>query len=184
MVGNTVRLIKGKKTIPNRYISSYEEGDAILGIDAEMEVIKTWRINDYIVSYDDYKAMFEEAKKELEKLSNIYNRMCELTEIVEYAIEVCNCDMDGDFVEGSDFTFCQNRIVDWAIEDAIEEVSTSILFEEDNGVIDFSNENDLTTWVNDYVMSMNDIGNFKLKFNVEELDYIINESIKEYLESY
>lgn len=87
---NTIILKKG-------YGEITDKGDAVWGIDSEAVEVKRWDITQE-----------EEARAELAKYRCEY---CEsrtfagnvVTVATEYALEFCECDEDGDFIQGSDF---------------------------------------------------------------------------------
>ncbi len=89
---NTIILKKGEAYLTNREYEKFEKGDTIWGTDRETEELKRWNIEDE-----------EEAKKELAKYRCSYERRNDNWDIEEYALEYCECDKDGEFVEGSDF---------------------------------------------------------------------------------
>lgn len=52
----------------------------------------------------------EEAKAELAKYNCSYSKGIALYYIEEYALEYCECDEDGEFVQGSDYDFAEEKM--------------------------------------------------------------------------
>lgn len=89
---NTIILRAGQATLTKGEYERFQEGDTIFGVDSDPEELKRWVIEDE-----------EEAKKELARHSCEYIEHAEFWDIKEYALEYCECDEGGDFVEGSDY---------------------------------------------------------------------------------
>lgn len=88
---NTIILKKGYARLTNKEYKGFSKGDTIWGIDRNPEELKRWNIEDK-----------EEAEKELAKYRCTYSGG-NLWDIEEYALEYCECDEEGEFVEGSDY---------------------------------------------------------------------------------
>lgn len=91
---NTIILKKGEETLAKSEYKNFEKGDTIYGENSEPEELKRWSIEEK-----------EEAKKELAKYRCEYVKHAECWSVKEYALEYCECDEDGDFVEGADYDF-------------------------------------------------------------------------------
>lgn len=89
---NTIILKTGQATLTKGEYEKFQKGDAIFGIDSDPEELKRWVIEDE-----------EDAKKELSKYSCKYIKRAECWDVQEYALEYCECDEDGEFIQGSDF---------------------------------------------------------------------------------
>lgn len=88
---NTIILQKGYARLTEREYKNFQKGDTIWGLNSEPEEIRRWNIEQK-----------DEALAELEK----YN--CEYSggyvwDITEYALEFCECDEDGDPIQGADY---------------------------------------------------------------------------------
>lgn len=88
---NTIILKKGHEYLTEREYKNFEKGDTIYGVDSNPEELKRWNIKDE-----------EEARAELAKYNCTYSSG-NVFDIEEYALEYCECDEDGEFVQGSDF---------------------------------------------------------------------------------
>lgn len=98
---NTIILQRGSATLTNYEMKKFEKYDTICSDRSEPEEIQRWRIDQE-----------EEAKAALSELRCTYARYNEhLTNIEEYALEYCECDADGEFLEGSDYDFAADEIV-------------------------------------------------------------------------
>lgn len=96
MKANTIILWHGTR----EYVNNFEEGDTIFGLCADPEEIKRWNIK-------DEKQALEELKKcRCSYSTGRYDGYC----IEEYALEFCECDEYGDFVEGSDYIFAEKEM--------------------------------------------------------------------------
>lgn len=89
---NTIILKAGQATLAEREYERFQKGDTIFGADSEPEELKRWLIEDD-----------EDAKKELARYSCEYIKRAECWDVIEYALEYCECDEDGEFIQGSDF---------------------------------------------------------------------------------
>lgn len=88
---NTIILKKGYARLTHSEYEKFEKGDTIFGLNSEPEELKRWSIEDK-----------EEAEKELAKYKCSYSGG-NVWDIEEYALEYCECDENGEFVQGSDF---------------------------------------------------------------------------------
>lgn len=70
----------------------FSKGDTIWGIDREPQEVKRRSIEQE-----------QEAKEELAKHACTYHENAETWSIEEYALEYCECDEEGEFVQGSDY---------------------------------------------------------------------------------
>ena len=91
-MNNTIILLKGTETLTKMEYRRFEKGDTIWGLDQEPEELKRWNI--------DQK---EEAEKALADLRCEYIQRAEIVDITEYALQYCECNEDGDFIQGSDY---------------------------------------------------------------------------------
>lgn len=96
-MNNTIILLKGEAGLTNATeMKHFEKGDTIWGIDSTPEELRRWNI--------DQK---EEAKEELAKYHCAYRSNGHMTWIDEYALEYCECDEDGEFMQGSDYELAE-----------------------------------------------------------------------------
>lgn len=93
---NTIRLLKGYTTLTENEYKKFSKGDTIFGIDSDPKEIKRWSIEQE-----------QEAKEELAKHACIYQKNTETLSIEEYALEYCECDEEGAFVQGSDYDLAE-----------------------------------------------------------------------------
>lgn len=89
---NTIILLKGIETLTKKQFKTFEKGNTIFGLDSEPEELKRWSISNK-----------DEAEKALSELKCVYRLLPESVDITEYALEYCECDENGEFVQGSDF---------------------------------------------------------------------------------
>ncbi len=89
---NTIILKKGETRLSDKKYKDFEKGDTIWGLNADPEELKRWNIKDK-----------EQAEAELAKYRCSYRRSTELWFVEEYALEYCECDEDGGFIQGSDY---------------------------------------------------------------------------------
>lgn len=95
MEKNTIILLHGYSVFLPREYKKFIEGDLIWGADENPEEIARWNIEDEqtaIKTLAEYKCSYEHNG------SGTYT-------VNEYALEYCVTDEDGEFIEGSDFTF-------------------------------------------------------------------------------
>jgi hypothetical protein len=130
-MNNTIILKKGYARLTENEYRKFEKGDTIWGDGSNPEEVKRWSI--------DQK---EEAEVELAKYRCAYKGG---NNIEEWALEYCECDEDGEFVEGSDFSLAEENTKDrydtreyetgaWIDSfDSVEEARAAIQkYEEDN----------------------------------------------------
>lgn len=91
MYYNTIILKKGCATLSKSEYTKFEKGDTIWGVDSEPVELKRYSI--------DHE---QEAKEELAKYNCTYSSGY-VWNVEEYALEYCDCDADGEFIQGSDF---------------------------------------------------------------------------------
>lgn len=95
---NTIKLLNGEALLTRGEYKKFSKGDTIWGIDREPEEIKRWSIEQE-----------QEAKEELAKHSCTYHENVETWSIEEYALEYCECDEEGEFIQGSDFDLAEEK---------------------------------------------------------------------------
>ena len=89
---NTIRLLHNDAILTKTELKKFKKGDLIWGDDQNPELLKTWPIEDE-----------DDALEELKRHSCSYdNNMIE-----EWALEYCETNEDGEFIEGSDFKFAK-----------------------------------------------------------------------------
>lgn len=76
----------------------FSKGDTIWGNNQSPKEIKRWNIEQE-----------EEARKELKNHACIYHENVETWSVEEYALEYCECDENGEFVQGSDYDFAEEK---------------------------------------------------------------------------
>lgn len=95
---NTIKLKRGCAKLTEKEFKTFSKGDTIFGENSDPEEIKRWSIEQE-----------EEARKELAKHKCSYVQSGGLWQIEEYALEYCECDEDGCFVEGSDYYLAEEE---------------------------------------------------------------------------
>lgn len=95
---NTIILLKGSALLTKKEYEKFSKGDTIWGDGSNPDEINRWNISDN-----------ETAKEELKKYSCSYNKGTESYSIEEYALEYCECDEDGEFIQGSDYDLAEKR---------------------------------------------------------------------------
>lgn len=101
---NTIRLLKGEERVPRRFFENgFSKGDTIFGDDCEPVEIARWKAEDK----EEAEAALAKYKCEYHygELQNTYY-------VTEYCLEYCDCDEDGEFVEGSDYDMADEEIDD------------------------------------------------------------------------
>lgn len=96
MEQNTIVLLKGEGRFTKNEYKKITVGDTIYGEDSNPTELKRWTIKQKT-----------EALKELQKYKCSYSKDNQLWGVVEYALEFCTCDEDGEFLEGSDYEFAE-----------------------------------------------------------------------------
>lgn len=94
---NTIILRHGYARLTDSEYKKFETGDTIWGDNSNPEEIRRWDIGQK-----------EEARKELAKYRCEYSKNY-LHDIEEYALEYCECDEDGEFLEGSDYDLAEEK---------------------------------------------------------------------------
>lgn len=97
-MNNTIILLKGEERLSDSEYKKFTKGDTIFGDNSNPTELKRWNIN-----------QSEEAKIELAKYNCSYCKSISLYYIEEYALEYCECDEDGEFVQGSDFDLAEEK---------------------------------------------------------------------------
>lgn len=98
---NTIILRKGTAMwTKNEMKRKFFEGCTVFGADAEPDEIERWSV--------ELNGM-KEAANELQKYKCSYYDRGDLCFIEEYALEICECDADGEFVCGSDYIFAEKE---------------------------------------------------------------------------
>ena len=97
MAFNTVILKKGTARLTDREYKRFAKGDTILGDGNDPVELNRWDMSD-----------IEKAKAELKKCKCSYSYGF-YWDIEEYALVYCNCDSDGEFEDGSDFEFADDK---------------------------------------------------------------------------
>lgn len=92
---NTIILKKGYARLTDKEYKGFSKGDTIWGVDRDPEELKSWGIEGE-----------EQAKKELAKYKCTYSGG-NFWDIEEYALEYCECNEDGEFIQGSDFELAE-----------------------------------------------------------------------------
>lgn len=98
-MNNTIILLKGELAYSVSEYKEFTKGDTIWGNDSNPTELKRWDIS-----------QVKEAKAELAKYNCSYTRATALYWVEEYALEYCECDEDGEFVQGSDFDLAEERM--------------------------------------------------------------------------
>ena len=97
-MNNTIKLIKGDEILTRSEYEKFKKNDSILGADRSPEELKTWSINQEA-----------DAKAELSKYRCEYIHNIATVHVIEYALEYCQCDESGEFIEGSDYYFAEGK---------------------------------------------------------------------------
>lgn len=99
-MNNTIILKKGEAGLTNATeMKRFEKGDTIWGNDRNPEELKRWNIDQE-----------SEANEELAKYRCSYRSNGHMTWIEEYVLEYCECDEDGEFIQGSDFDLAEEEL--------------------------------------------------------------------------
>lgn len=95
---NTIILKKGYSSLTNNEYKKFEKGDTIFGDDSNPEELKRWNISQK-----------KEAEEELKNYNCEYRyyALSNSWDIEEYALEYCECDEDGEFIQGSDYDLAE-----------------------------------------------------------------------------
>ena len=96
---NTIILKKGEFTRQTKTeFNKFNKYDTIIGENSDPEELMRWGIEQE-----------DEAKAELAKYRCEYEWSNNLFYATEYALEYCECNEDGEFVQGSDFDFAEEK---------------------------------------------------------------------------
>lgn len=98
---NTIILLHGDAALSKMEMKKFEKGDTVINDLADATEVKRWKMS------EKDKAFAELASKKC-----TYKKGIELTYIDEWALEYCECDEDGEFVEGSDYDMADEEIDD------------------------------------------------------------------------
>lgn len=93
---NTIILLKGEAVLTSSEMKFFDKGDTIWGNNAEPKEVNRWRAEDE-----------EEAKKVLSEKCSEYSKGIHDTYITEYALMYCDCDNDGEYVDGADYDLAE-----------------------------------------------------------------------------
>jgi hypothetical protein len=96
---NTIILLHGESRLNHFEKKRFQKGDTILGDCSDPEELKRWSIDQE-----------DEARAELTKHKCTYEQGIALFDVEEYALEYCECDEDGEFVEGSNYDFAEEEM--------------------------------------------------------------------------
>lgn len=92
---NTIILKKGYRMLTRSEYAKFEKGDTIYGSDSNPTELKRYPISQKDLAYFD-----------LNKFRCVYDDSnSDCVDIIEYALEFCECDQDGDFIQGSNYDF-------------------------------------------------------------------------------
>lgn len=98
-MNNTIILKHCEIRLTREEFKGFKKGNTICGEDDfPVEELKRWSIEDR-----------QEAIEELSKYRCKYTEDGSLYNIEEYALEYCECDEDGEFIQGSDFDFAEEE---------------------------------------------------------------------------
>ena len=96
---NTIILKHGYAQLTMEEYKRFRKGDSIFGNNSDPEEIARWSISDE-----------DDARKELANHRNEYRSDGRsICRIDEYALEFCECDEDGEFIEGSDYEMAEEK---------------------------------------------------------------------------
>lgn len=95
---NTIILKRGYRKLSSSEYKKFCKGDTIFGLSSEPEELKRWSMDDKT-----------EAQKELAKYRCTYSGG-NVWDIEEYALEYCECDEDGEFIQGSDYDLAEGNL--------------------------------------------------------------------------
>ena len=93
---NMIILLKSEEKLTRTEYKKFSKGDTIYGCDTNPIELKRWSIDDK-----------QDAQDELAKYKCTYDDGAEICFITEYALEYCECDVNGEFVSGSDFVLAR-----------------------------------------------------------------------------
>lgn len=96
---NTIILWHGEAALSKMEMKKFEKGDTVCNDWADATEVQRWNISDK-----------DEAVAVLASKKCTYKKGIELTYIDEWALEYCECDENGEFVEGSDYDMADEEI--------------------------------------------------------------------------
>ena len=91
----------GDAVLSKMEMKKFKKGDTVINDWADATEVKRWKMSEK-----------DEAIAELASKKCTYKKGIELTYIDEWALEYCECDEDGEFVEGSDYDMADEEIDD------------------------------------------------------------------------
>ena len=95
-MNNTIILLEGKANLTRMEYKKFTKGDTIWGNDYCPKELKRWNIE-----------QIDAVKEELANYKCEYYNAGESVYITEYALEYCECDEDGEFIQGADFDLAE-----------------------------------------------------------------------------
>lgn len=98
---NTIRLLKGEGQYTEKEYKNFTAGDAIYGDNTNPIELARWNITN--------KAEAEAALAKY-KCEYDYGELQNTYYVTEYALEYCDTDEDGEFVDGSDYLFASGGL--------------------------------------------------------------------------
>lgn len=98
---NTIRLLKGEGQYTEKEYKNFTAGDAIYGDNTDPIELARWNITN--------KAEAEAALAKY-KCEYDYGELQNTYYVTEYALEYCDTDEDGEFVDGSDYLFASGGL--------------------------------------------------------------------------
>lgn len=98
IMNNTIILLTDEKLLTRNEYKKFEKGDLIIGDNNDPKELKRWNIT-------EDKA----AREELAKYRCNYKESGSCYSVKEYALMYCECDEDGEFVQGSDYDFAEEE---------------------------------------------------------------------------
>ena len=93
---NTIILLKGEEVLTSREMKTFSKGDTIWGDNTEPKEIKRWKSENK-----------EDAEKALSEKKCEYSKGIQDTYITEYALMYCDCDNDGEYIDGADYDLAE-----------------------------------------------------------------------------
>lgn len=99
-MNNAIILQRGEASLTNGEYKKFDKGDTIWGVDSEPVELKRWNVEQEA-----------EAKAELAKYKCTYSNSSggNVWDIEEYALEYCECDEHGEFLQGSDYNLAEDK---------------------------------------------------------------------------
>lgn len=94
---NSIRLVRGETCLTLAEHDNFRDGDTLYGDNAEPEVLQVWPAE-----------KLAEAQEELGRHFCKYERRGCSMSIVEYGLEYCDLDEDGEFMAGSDYDLAED----------------------------------------------------------------------------